>query len=138
MKLLKTLTIILFSILTFSCSSDDDSSGGDNDMPTTAELLTTGTWYLQSKTPGSFSDCEKNSSFKFNANDTVDVESFDDSSGNCESQGVVNTAYTQNGNNLTITLGSDTIMATINSISETTLNITDDIGDTIMFDKIQG
>ena len=135
-KTLKSIAIVLLLILTFSCSSDDDSSS--NNTPTTAELLRSGTWYLESKTPGSFNDCEKMTSFKFNANNTVDVDSYDDDSGTCESEGVVNTSYTLNGITLTIVLGTDTIVSTINSISETTLNITDAIGDTIVFDKIQG
>lgn len=136
MKTIKILAIILFSALTFSCSSDDDSSSGDE--PTTLELLTTGTWYLESKTPNDFSDCEKNSSFKFNTDNTLNAESFEDGTGTCESDGVVNTTYTLTGDTLVIIFGSDTITATINSISDTILNITDDEGDTIVFDKTQG
>lgn len=136
-KLLKPMTIIFLSILTFSCSSDDDSSSG-GDTETTAELLTAGTWYQESRTPGSFTDCEKNTSVKFNTNNTVIVENFSDDTGTCESQGAESATYALNGMSLTITIGTEVIDATINSITETSLNITDDAGDTIVFDKTQG
>ncbi|WP_460218461.1 lipocalin-like domain-containing protein [Psychroserpens sp. MEBiC05023] len=136
MKTIKQLGILLLLLLTFNCSSDDDSSSGDT--LTTAELLTSAKWYLESKTPGDFSDCDKNTSFKFNTNNTVNVDSYTNDSGPCESQGVISTTYSLSGNTLTIDFGGDSIIATINSISETTLNITDDIGDTIIFDKTQG
>lgn len=136
MNVLKTLSIVSLILFTFSCNSDDDSSS--ENTPSTLELLITGKWYLESKTPGGFSDCEKNSSFKFYTNNTVDVENFDDSSGPCETQGTVNSTYSLTGSTLTIELGPDTVTATINSISETTLNVTDNVGDTIVFDKVQG
>ena len=136
MKTCNRLSFLLILLLTFSCSSDDDSSSGDT--PTTAELLTSGRWYLESKTPGGFTDCEKNSSFKFNTNNTVDVDFYDDDAGPCQPEGIINTAYSLNGNTLNITFGSESSVVTINSISETTLNVTDDVGDTIIFDRTQG
>ncbi|WP_299278183.1 lipocalin family protein [uncultured Psychroserpens sp.] len=136
MKTHNLFGLLLILLLTFNCSSDDDSSSGDTQ--TTAQLLRSGTWYLESKTPGDFTDCEKNSSFKFNTNNTVDVDSYDDASGPCESEGVVSATYSLSGNTLNIVIGGETITATINSISETTLNVTDDVGDTIVFDKTQG
>lgn len=135
MKSLKTITLLL-SVLAFSCSSDDDNSS--EDMQSTSQLLTESKWYQQSKSPGSFSDCEKNGSFKFNTDNSLNVESFDDSSGTCEFQGTVNTTYTLSGMTLTLTFGTDVITATINSISETTLNVTDSNGDTVVLDKTQG
>ncbi len=136
MNVLKTLNIVCLILFAFSCNSDDDSSS--EIAPSTLELLTNGKWYLESKTPGGFSDCEKNSSFKFNANHTVDVENFDDSSGPCDTLGTVNSTYSLSGSVLTIELGSDSVTATINSISETNLNVTNNVGDTIVFDKVQG
>nr|WP_321237165.1 lipocalin family protein [uncultured Psychroserpens sp.] len=136
MKTFKQLSLFVLALLTFNCSSDDDSSSGGT--LTTAELLTSARWYLESKTPGDFTDCEKNTSFKFNTDNTVDVDSYEDDSGPCESQGVISSTYSLSGNTLTIDLGGDSITATINSISETLLNVTDDIGDTIVFDRTQG
>ncbi|WP_422105329.1 lipocalin family protein [Winogradskyella sp.] len=134
----KIVIVLLISICicALSCSSDDDSSG-DN-MPTTSELLTASVWYQESRSPGTLSDCEKNSSFKFNTDNTVTVESFSDNSGPCESEGILNATYTLNGLTITITLGTDVIIATINSISETELSVTDNQGETVVFDKTQG
>jgi hypothetical protein len=138
MKTLKTLTLILLSTLIFSCSSDDDSSSGDS-MQATSELLTSGTWYQESKTPEDFTACEKNGSIQFTTNNTLIVESFDDNSGDCESLGPENATYTlSNDTTITIVFGMDTLTATIISISATMLSITNDNGETIVFDKTQG
>ena len=137
-KTIKILQVVIISILTFSCSSDDDSSSGGGDTATTAELLTSSTWYQESRTPGNFTDCEKNTSVKFNTNNTVIVETFSEDTGTCESQGADSAAYVLNGMSLTITIGTEVITATINSISQSSLNITDNQGDTIVFDKTQG
>lgn len=137
MKTFRTITVILLlSLSYYSCSSDDDSTG--DSMPSTLELLTADTWYQESKNPGSFSDCEKNVSFKFNTDNTIAVEAYDDSTGTCESQGIINSTYSLNGSTITIALGTDTITASIISISETMLTITDSNGDTVVFDKTQG
>ena len=120
MKTIKILHVVILSILIFSCSSDDDSSSGGGNTATTAELLTTGTWYQESRTPDSFTDCDKNTSVKFNTDNSIVVETFSDDTGTCESE------------------GTEVITATINNISETSLNITDSEGDTIVFDKTQG
>lgn len=139
MKLLKTLAVILMSILGVSCSSDDDSSSdGNSSTPTTAQRLTAGIWYLESKTPGGFTDCEKNSSFNFKTDNTIEVESFVDNSGACESDGIINSTYSLSNNNLIIDFGGDSITATINDISSNTMTITDSDGDVIDFDKTQG
>lgn len=138
MKTLKKISILCLLIITFNCSSDDDSSGSQPAEMTTAEKLTNGKWYQESRTPGSFTDCEKNVSFNFKANGTVSVESFDDTSGMCESGGLLSATYSLNGNNLTIDFNGDIIMATINNITSSTMTITDSEGDVIIFDKTQG
>ncbi len=138
MKLLQSILSLTIIVTVFSCSSDDDSSSGGGNTATTAELLTTGIWYQESRTPDDFTDCEKNSSVKFNTDNTISVESFSDDTGTCESEGTDSATYALNGMSLTITIGTEVITATINSISETSLNITDDEGDTIVFDKTQG
>ena len=135
-KHIATVLLTLVYLFALSCSSDDDSSG-DN-MPTTSELLTASIWYQESRSPGTLSDCEKNSSFKFNTDNTVTVESFNDNAGPCESEGILNATYVLNGMTITITLGTDVIIATINSISETELSVTDSEGETVVFDKTQG
>ena len=136
MKISNVLLGMLSMVLILSCSSDDDGSNGNN--PSTRDLLTADTWYQESFTPGNFSACEKNTSFKFNTDNTIMVESYDDGSGTCESQGIVESTYTLNDLTITLILGGDTIVATINSISETMLSVTDDEGSTIIFDKTQG
>lgn len=136
MKAIKILTVLSFLLLIVSCSSDDDSSSGTT--PSTTELLTTSTWYQESKTPGSFSECEKNTSIKFNTNNSVVVEAYDDGTGTCESLGANSATYTLNGTSLTITVGSDIITANIDSISSSMLTITDEDGETVVFDKTQG
>ena len=137
MKQFKWIGLIGLVLLSVSCSNDDDSSDS-GDMPTTQELLTTGTWYQESKSPGDFTDCEKNSSFNFKTDNSLDFEAFDDSSGPCESVGIVTTTYSLSGMTVTITFGSDVETATIVSISESTLVVMDGSGDTITFDRTQG
>jgi len=136
MKTLKLIILISLFAVTYGCSNDDDSS--NNNTPTTLELLTASTWYQESRSPDSLSDCEKNSSFKFNTDNTMTVESYNDNSGPCESEGVLNANYTLNNMTINISFGTDTIIATINSISSTELSVTDNNGDTIVFDKTQG
>ncbi len=134
---MKTLKIFPYLIIIFnlcSCNSDDDgSSNGD-----TEDLLTDSTWYQESRSPEAFSDCEKNGSFKFNNDNTLDIESFNDDSGTCESLETISVAYELSSMMLTIPIDSEIITATINSISESSLSVTDSEGDTIIFDKIQG
>ncbi|ULC57940.1 lipocalin family protein [Flaviramulus sp. BrNp1-15] len=136
MKTIKHLSMLFVILFAFNCSSDDDSNS--NNEQQTEDLLTSSKWYQESKTPGSFSDCEKNTSFKFNTDNSIVVESFDDGSGTCQSQGTTTSSYTLNGTTLTITLGSDIITANIDNITSTMLTVTDNSGDTIVFDKTQG
>jgi len=133
---LKSFAIIVLSILFVGCSSDDDSNSSSEE--TTQDFLTSGKWYQESRTPGNFTDCEKNSSFKFNTDNTLNVESFGDDSGTCESQEMLSATYTLSGMSLTITINSEVITATINSISESSMNVTDSEGETIVFDRTQG
>lgn len=136
MKTLKTLGLLSLLLLTFSCSNDDDTSASQQ---TNQQLLTSGKWYQESKTPTDFTVCEKNGSVQFMTNGNIIVESYDDSSGTCESLGAITANYTLTNNvNIAITLGTETINAVINSISTNALNITNDDGEILVFDKTQG
>jgi hypothetical protein len=105
---------------------------------TTADFLTSGKWYFQSKTPGSYTSCEKRGYIQFMTNGNLVLESFDDSSGNCESLGQDSATYTlTNNTNITIEFGSDTQSAVIESISEEELTLKID-AETLVFDKTEG
>jgi hypothetical protein len=136
MRTIKTISFLSILVLSFACSnnSDDDIT----ETKATEDLLTSGKWYQESKTPGSFSDCEKNSSFQFNDDGSLEQESFEENSGACEVVDINTATYTLNGSSLVISFGSDTISATINRITASELSVTDSNGDTVLFDKTQG
>lgn len=135
MKLIKSINILGLLFMAFSCSSSDDDS---SDTSSTENLLTSGKWYLEFKTPDDFSACEKNGSLQFNDDGSVLQENFEENSGTCEGADTAMATYTISGSSLVITFGSDVISATINSISASELSLTDSNGDTIVLDKTQG
>lgn len=136
MKTIKTISILGLLFLSFACSDNNDD---DNLSETqkTENLLTSGKWYLESKTPNDFSACEKNGSLQFNDDGSIVQEDFEENSGICEAD-TVTAIYTLNGSTLVITFGSETVSATINSISESELSLTDSSGDIILLDRTQG
>jgi hypothetical protein len=138
MKTLKTFCLVCLAVLTFSCNKDDDSS--ETTQKTTLELLTSGKWYFESKTPGTYTACEKKGYILFKTNGDLIINSFDDSSGTCESLGEVTATYTlTNDENINLVFGSETQSAKINSISESELKITNnDTGEVNVFDKTEG
>ena len=137
MKTLKRICLIGLVLLVYGCSNSDDDSSSSM-QATTAELLTSGKWYFQSKTPGTYSSCEKRGYINFMSNGNLIIESFEESSGTCESLGQETATYTvTNDRNLTIVIGSDSQSAVIESISEDKLTLeTDD--ETVVFDKTEG
>ncbi|MBD1260094.1 lipocalin family protein [Maribacter polysiphoniae] len=137
MGTIKTIGVLGLLMLSFACSNSDD----DNDSPetpSTANLLISGKWYLESKTPNDFSACEKNGSLQFHDDGSVEQENYEENSGTCEATDLNSATYTLSGSSLVITFGSDTITTTINSITDSELSITDSNGDTIILDKTQG
>lgn len=134
---MKTICLIYLVLITFSCNkSDDDSS--ESIQLTTEELLTLGKWYQESKDPGTYTACEKNGYIQFISNGDFVINSYDDNTGSCESLGVTNATYTLTNNmNIIITLGLETLEATIVSISESELTLEAD-GETLVFDKTEG
>jgi hypothetical protein len=121
----------------YNCSSDDDASS--TPQQETEDLLTGSRWYQESKTPEDFTACEKNGYIQFTTSSNLTVETFEDNSGSCESLGAESATYTlSNATTITIVFGMDTLIATINSISETMLSITTENDETIVFDKTQG
>ncbi len=137
MKTLKTLCLVCLAVLTFSCNKDDDSS--ETPQTTNLELLTSGKWYQESRTPGTYSTCEKSTYLLFISDGTLKLESFDENSGNCQSNGVLSGTYTLTNNTaLKLIFGEDSINAIINSISENELTIKTDQNETLVFDKTEG
>lgn len=133
--MLNVVAIVCLLVFT-SCSNNDDDNNGN--QQTNLQLLTSGKWYNESKTPGSFTACEKKGYIKFETNGNVSVESFDDGTGTCQSLGVDMATYTLTGNvNITITFGTVIINAVITAISETQLTVTTD-SETTVFDKTEG
>ncbi|MEY8847644.1 lipocalin family protein [Psychroserpens sp. XS_ASV72] len=138
MTVLKRLGIICLVLLTSACSSDDDSGGDMQGDINVASLLQSGKWYQESITPGSFTDCEKNTNIEFNDNGAFFLESFDEDSGPCASTGVETGTFTRMNNDISITVGATVINVVIDSISQESLTVTTSDGDTITFDKVQG
>lgn len=137
MRTIKTIGILGLLFLSFACSDNNDD---DNLSETekTENLLTSGKWYLESKTPNDFSACEKNGSLQFNDDGSIVQENFEENSGTCEVADTTTATYTLSGSSLVITFGSEMILATINSISESELSLTDSSGDVIILDRTQG
>jgi len=136
MKTCKLLCILTLVLLTFNCSSDDDS--GLN--PATVQaLLTSGKWYQESRMPGSYTDCEKLSYVQFFNNGNFNLESFIDEEEDCTSLGIIAATYTL-ANDMTITINfeGDNLPVEIVSISENLLTITTAENETLVFDKTEG
>ena len=142
MKTLKTnsfklVTLLCMVSLTYSCSNDDDASGSAT--PTTLELLTSNTWYFESKSQGNYSECQKESSFDFMPDGSIAVNFVDDLLEVCVYYGTINTTYTLDGLNIDIDLDQDSIIGIMAyDPSLETLTIINDDGDFIVFDKIEG
>ncbi|MEZ4803526.1 MAG: lipocalin family protein [Gelidibacter sp.] len=134
-KFLFAVSICLF---TFACSSDDDN--GNQQQESNEDLLVSGKWYFESKTPGSYSDCEKSGYIQFRSDGTFTIEVYEDNGGTCESLGADNGNYTLTNNvNITLTAGSETQSAVITSISQSELKITNSgDGEMLVFDKTAG
>ena len=137
MKTFNRICLICLILITYSCNKSDDDSA-DLIQPTTEELLTSGKWYFESKTPGTYTACEKIGFIQFMINGDVILDSFDDGSGTCESLGEVTATYTLTNNlNLNLVFGSDSQSAVIDSISEDELTL-ENVNETVVFDKTEG
>ena len=138
MKILKKLSCICLLIIAYNCSSDD-SNEEDTNQPTVQELLVSGKWYNQSRTPGAnYTDCEKNGYIEFNADGSFKLESFDDSSGLCESLGLNMATYVlSNNRDILISFGTEEFSVIINSITQGILEVTSSDGETLTFNKSQ-
>ncbi|MEZ4778710.1 MAG: lipocalin family protein [Flavobacteriaceae bacterium] len=139
MKSLQILSITLL-LFCFGCNKNNDDDDNQSQQQTNQQLLVSGKWYFQSKTPGSYTECEKKGYIQFMNNGTFNIDVFDDSSGSCESLGAVTANYIlSNGVNLTLMLGDESQSAVIDSISESQLTITNSTeGEVILFDKTEG
>ena len=134
----KFLLVLSMSLLVITCDSDDDN--GDQQQLPTEVLLVSGKWYFESRTPGSYTDCEKTGYVQFMENGTFMLENFEDDADTCMSNGVFTGSYTlTNGVNLTLIAGTESQSAVINSITQTELKITNaSDGEQIVFDKSEG
>lgn len=136
MKTVKTLiSLCIAASLCYSCSSDDDEGG---QTLSNQEFLTMGTWYQESKAPGSYSACEKKSAISFKTNGTATLAFHEDNNGSCEAQPIISGEYTLTGDALTITAAEQTLKATLKSVTEELLTLLDENGATLVFDKTSG
>ncbi len=92
---MKKFLILLLSISLFAACSDDDDSGSSDG----SEIV--GKWFLESVRPiggqNTLNDCNQNSYIEFNANGSGNSEFFEESEGNCESEGVTPGNWSYNG-----------------------------------------
>ncbi|MGC1471608.1 MAG: hypothetical protein WA775_03360 [Psychroserpens sp.] len=131
-KLITLLTVLTFL---FTCSQDDDV---DSNI-TTLEILTSDKWYFQSKSPGTYTECNRKGFLDFSTDGTVSIRAFDDTSDDCGLEVVFDTTYTLNGLNIDVEIGSDSIIGIIAyDPSVETITIINSEGDSITFDKIEG
>ena len=133
----KLVGALFMALSLVACSGDDDS---DSSQQMTNEELIIGKWYFESKTPGSYSDCEKMGYIDFKNDGTFTIESFEDNTSTCTSTGAVTGTYTLiNGVNITLMAGTETQTATIQSISQSELVVIDTgSGDVNTFDRTAG
>jgi hypothetical protein len=130
MQTAKSVLLIMFIALFVGCSNDDNGKSN-------LQLLTSGKWYNESKSPGTYTDCEKKGYIQFMTNGDVVIESFEDGI-TCASLGAVMATYIlTNDVNLEVTLGTEMESAVIQSISETELTLSSN-GEILVFDKTQG
>jgi hypothetical protein len=136
MKTIQSLFCICTLLCLISCSSSETDDS--DEVLSTQELLTSGKWYQESQSPGSFSPCEKNTSFQFNTDGSVIIEGYNETSGSCQLENTLTASYTLSGLSLTVSLGSETISATVENISTTELTLSESTGAMTVFDKIKG
>ena len=136
MKLFRTLSILLLTLLMFSCSSDDDNS---QQQQSTQELLTSGKWYQESRSPGSYTDCEKMSYIQFMTNNNFLLESFENNGDDCVSLGLMTATYTLSENTtIIISFEGEMFSVEIIAISIQELTLLTSENETLVFDKTEG
>ena len=133
----KLLMLLFLALGLVACSGDDD--GDSQQQMTNAELLI-GKWYFEARSTGAYTDCEKTGYIQFRNDGTFTLESFEDDAGACVSTGAVTGTYTLgSGVNITLMAGTETQTATIQSITQSQLVVTDTAsGDVNTFDKTAG
>lgn len=124
MKTIKNVLVIAFiSIFTFSCNSDDDSSGG-----TTAEnkAKIIGAWRYASSTTNGVADPIEDCALMDTVTFTSSQVTFAYFEGiDCEDTGSETTNYTISGNNITISFDGESFTSEIVTLNDTTLTIKD-------------
>ena len=137
MKLFKTLSILLSTLIIFSCSGDDDNNS--QEQQTVQELLTSGKWYQESRTPGSYTDCEKMGYVQFMTNNNFTLENFENNGDDCTSLGLMTATFTLSENTtIEIAFEGDIISTEILEISTQELTLLTSENETLVFDKIEG
>ncbi|MEM5564283.1 lipocalin family protein [Psychroserpens sp. AS72] len=136
MKTFKTLSILLVTFILFSCSSDDDNN---SQQQSTQELLTSGKWYQESRTPGSYTICDKVSYIQFTTNNNFELESFEENGDDCISLGLMTATYTLTENmTIEISFEGELISTEIIGISAQELTLLTSENETLVFDKTEG
>lgn len=137
MKTLKQISILLLIVLTFNCSNDDDGNSGE--IATVRELLTSGKWYQESRTPGSYTDCEKMGYVQFMTNNIFTLENFGSNGGDCTSLGLNTATYILTENmTIEISFEGEILSTEIIVISTQELTLLTSENETLVFDKTEG
>lgn len=126
MKQFKILSLLLVAMLTFNCSSDDDSAAQE---PTTQELLMSGKWYFSSISDTQFDICQGNGYYDFITTDTLIAQGFHgDASDQCESTGFEVATYVLINDNkrLLFTVDEHELIMSIEFISDSKLVLKQD------------
>ena len=131
MKTLKIATLTFLIVLAASCSKNDTN----DDIPvqevpevTTSDLLVSGKWYINGATGISLNSCMKEGYFHFVDSDTLLIETFDLSGGDCVSNGLESYTYLVNDSLINVFYSGNSTTLTIDFISESQLVLSTESG----------
>ncbi|RMA57177.1 lipocalin family protein [Ulvibacter antarcticus] len=132
MKTLKILTLAFLTLMSVSCSKNDDTDNTpvqeDPVELTTADLLVSGKWFVNGISGTSLDSCEQQTYFHFIDSNTLIVESFGLNGGVCESNTLNTYDYSLANPLINIQNGATSVLFEIEFISETQLVLSTDSG----------
>ncbi|RMA57175.1 lipocalin-like domain-containing protein [Ulvibacter antarcticus] len=122
MKTLRILTLVILTIAISSCSKNDDTVVVEEVVElTTAQLLTSGPWYVEGISGSTLDECDKQTNFNFGDDGFMILERYFTNAGVCELDGSQAFNYTLSDMLIILENGGSGIVLTIDHISESQL-----------------
>ncbi len=129
MKILKILSLAIFTLMITSCSKNDDTVVVEETVQLTMQdLLQSGIWQIASKSGETTTQCLTQSFIKFVDEDTMINEFYETIGGVCESTGLDLHQYSRIDNVIQLNTSGDIVTLTIVTITETEMTIVVDEG----------